>query len=85
MTVLISPHRAHVLNAEVQADTVQAVDAELRRLATRVERGELTAGCVGGPDCGTSYAYRHDATVTHDSFFEQVDAYLAARAALVIA
>lgn len=85
MTVLIAPHRAHVLNAEVQADTAVALAAELRRLANRVERGELTAGCVGGPDCGISYAYRHDATITHDSFFEQVDVYLAARAALMIA
>lgn len=73
---IMPPQRAHVFSAEIQADTVRDLVFGLRAWASEIERGQLSTGVTGGPSWGGVYSYKHDAAVTHESYFACVDAYL---------
>lgn len=70
--------RAHSIIVAAGGDTPRDLAHELRYLADQLERGELTVGCVGGPSCGSVYSYKHDAAMTHDEYFRQIEAQLEA-------
>jgi len=73
---MATPHRAHELICKIGADTAERLADELRTLAMMVERNELSVGCVGGPTCGALYSYKHDADMTHDRYFQEINASL---------
>jgi hypothetical protein len=66
-------YRAHEFACQIGADTQQDLVIELRHLAERIERGEISAGVMGGSSRGSIYAYRHDPAMTHDEYFRQLD------------
>lgn len=73
--------RAHTFIASIGADTKEDLCAELREFARRIERGEVTHGCMGGPSCGATYSYKVRPEQTHDKYFEDIEAMLAAEQA----
>lgn len=73
------PRRAHEIILQAGADTAERLAAELRLFADRVERGEITTGAIGGPDAGTMYSYVHRPEMTHERFFRDLNAWLAAK------
>lgn len=70
------PQRAHTLICKVGADTAERLAEELRIMADRIDRGEMTVGCIGGPSAGSLYSYRVQPEQTHDAYFQQVDEWL---------
>ena len=76
------PERAHTLIAKFSADTAERLADELRHFADRIDRGEMTVGCIGGPSAGTTYSYRIRPEQTHDVYFRQIDEWLRERALL---
>jgi len=76
-----APERAHTLVATFGADTAERLADELRFFADRIDRGEITQGCIGAPDAGTTYSYVVRPEQTHEVYFQQVEAWLAARKA----
>lgn len=75
------PERAHTLICKAGGDTPSDLANELRSLALRIERDELTTGCIGGPSCGSIYSYKVAPDQTHDAYFQQIDAWLKDRQA----
>lgn len=73
---LESPRRAHTLVVKAGGDTVRDLADELRSLANRVERGELTKGCGGGCSRSSIYEYLDDGLPTRDAYFKAVDEWL---------
>jgi hypothetical protein len=71
-----APKRAVRLTLELQADTRSAMVSALYSIADRVDRGELSRGCTGGPDSGWVYDYVETESPTHDEYFAQVRAWL---------
>lgn len=69
--------RAHTLIVKIGADTLEALCAELREMATKLEMGKMTVGCLGGPSVGSTYSYRVRPEQTHDKYFEDIAAWLA--------
>lgn len=74
------PLRAHSLVASFGADTEQDLAWMLRQMADEIERGQITVGCSGSPSVGTIYSYRVSPEQTHDVYFQQINAELAAKA-----
>lgn len=74
-----APQRAHRIVLDAGADTAEGLAWELRRLADRIERGEITRGCIGGPYSGSIYSYASNPEMTHDRYFQEVTRYLEAR------
>lgn len=70
--------RAHSIVISAGGDTARDLAHELHMLAERVERGEVTKGCGGGPACGSIYSYIHDPSMTHDRYFQEIDRRLSA-------
>lgn len=71
------PHRAHEFICIAAGDTRERLADELRSLADRLERGEITSeGCVGGSSAGSQYSYKHDPEMTHAKYFENINAWL---------
>lgn len=73
--------RAHSLVLVAGADTANDLAAELRFMAQRIEQGNITEGCSGGPSCGSTYSYRVSPEQTHAVYFKQIDEWLAAERA----
>lgn len=73
--------RAHTLIVKIGADTAEALADELRDMAYRLERGELTAGISGSPSVGSTYSYRVRPEQTHAAYFRQIEDWLAKEAA----
>lgn len=71
--------RAFVLTLTVGADTRRALAGALYNLAYRVEAEEITEGVSGGYDSGYTYKLDVDESITHDSYFEELNAYLDAK------
>lgn len=78
-TTTPKPVRAHTLICSVGADTARDLAMELRFMSDQILRGELSVGCSGGPSGGAMYSYRVAPEQTHDVYFAQVDAWLAAK------
>jgi hypothetical protein len=70
------PERAHTIILKAGGDTAQELAWELRSLADRIERGELTVGAGGGPSAGSTYSYRVAPEQTHQKYFQEIDAWL---------
>lgn len=68
--------RAHSLVIVAGGDTAEELAWELRHAADRLERGELTVGCVGGSSAGSTYSYRVAPEQTHDEYFRKINAWL---------
>lgn len=68
--------RAHEFGCTIGADTKEDLIAELYNLARRLERDEITFGVMGGSVVGSIYAYRHDPSMTHDGYFDLVNAHI---------
>ncbi len=77
--------RAHTLICTVGADTLADLCGELREMARKLERGEMTVGCMGGPSVGTTYSYRVRPEQTHEKYFEDIEAWLTAERAASLA
>ena len=73
------PFRAHSIVLTAGGDTAELLAWELRPLADRIERGSLTVGLSGAPSGHSTYSYRVAPEQTHDSYFQQVDAWLASQ------
>jgi hypothetical protein len=73
--------RAHTLICTVGADTLQDLCAELREMARKLERGQMTTGCIGGPSVGTTYSYKVRPEQTHEKYFQDIEAWLATESA----
>lgn len=71
------PERQFVLRVEWGADTRKDLAHALRHVAFEIE-SELTSGKVtsGGPSDGGTYSLRENPGMTHDKYFEEVDAWL---------
>lgn len=69
--------RAHTLIAKIGADTPEDLAWELRGMADKIERGEMTQGVMGGPSVGSTYSYKVLPEQTHDEYFRQIDEWLA--------
>ena len=65
--------RAHTLILKAGADTAKDLAHELRHIASQIDRGELTVGCIGGSSAGTLYSYRVAPEQTHDEYFRQIN------------
>lgn len=64
--------RAHTLVAKIGADTLKDLCGELREMASKLERGEITVGCIGGCSVGALYSYRVRPEQTHDKYFSDI-------------
>lgn len=78
-TIPPKPVRAHTLICSIGADTARDLAAELRHMAYLIESDKLSVGCSGGYSSGSMYSYRVAPEQTHDVYFQQVDAWLAAK------
>lgn len=67
-----TPNRAHEFICKIGADDKDGLVRELHDLAERIARDELSVGVKGGSDVGSIYSYRHDPTMTHDRYFEEI-------------
>jgi len=76
MTTGKYPRRAHELICTIGADSKEGIVHELEEFARRIARDDISHGCIGGSDCGAIYSYRHDPAMTHDAYFEQLNAQL---------
>ena len=75
-----APVRAHSLILKAGGDSAEELARELESLAFRLRTEGLTVGCGGGPSASSIYSYRVAPTQTHELYFRQVDAWLAAKA-----
>ena len=71
------PQRAHTLITKIGADTAHDLAWELREMARKIERGEMTVGTMGSPSVGAMYSYRILPDQTHDKYFQEIDEWLA--------
>lgn len=71
-----APRRAYVLTLEIGADSRDELCAALRQLEFQVHADQLTSGVSGGPGSGYTYNLIVDESITHDSYFAAVDAWL---------
>ena len=76
-----APERAHTLIVSIGADTAADLANELRHFADRIDRDDITQGCIGGPVAGSIYSYKVAPEQTHDAYFQQVNTWLAERKA----
>lgn len=70
------PRRSHEFCVWIGADTREEMIGHLFDLARRLERGEVSVGISGGYGSGSVYAYQHDPSITHDSYFAEIDKHL---------
>jgi len=74
-----APKRAYRLTLELGADTARDMAWALRNLGHRIEREQVGgAGTWGSPTDGANYELLTDQAMTHERFFEDLNAYLAA-------
>lgn len=74
-----APRRRVQLVLELGADDWQAAANALWNLAHQLDRGQCRQGCVsGGCDSGYVLKTNEDESVTHDSWYADLQAYLAA-------
>lgn len=73
------PTRAHSILLKAEGDSAKDLARELRHLAERLTRGDLSVGCTGAPDGGCIYSYTRDPSMTHDAYFQAIAAWLGAQ------
>lgn len=73
------PRRRYTLQIEIGADTWDAVIGDLHYLAGHIEQhGPACSGVMGGSDVGHTVTAIEDPQQTHERYFEQLDAWIAA-------
>jgi len=70
------PERKHTIILKAGGDTLRDLASELRALADRLDRDELTVGTSGGPSCGSTYSYRVNPHQTHEQYFLEIEDWL---------
>ena len=74
-----APVRALRLTLALEADTQHDMAMALINLAARVDRGEVTAGCWGGPSDGAIYELLCDPGMTHAMYHQKLREHLSAK------
>jgi len=74
-----APHRAFRLKLDVEADDLDSLIGYLRGFETELYCDKVTTGVSGGYSSGATYSLTVDPSITHDIYFERVDAWLASR------
>ena len=77
----VAPKRTYSLTLKLDADTLPELASALVNLGRRADRGELTRGVSGGPDSGYIYELLHNPEQTHETYFNQLNEYLARKKA----
>lgn len=76
------PERAHMLAMKLGADSKEALMSLLNSIIIDFERSDGPHSFVtGGYASGGTVVYAENTGVTHDSYFEDVDAWIAAKEA----
>ena len=76
------PHRAFEIDIHIGSDTWEDAAREVERVLSHVvEHGQRCGLVSGGYSTGASVTIVHRPEMTHDRYFEQLDAHLAAKAA----
>lgn len=65
--------RAHVLQIELGADTLDDLCQAMEDTVRRLKLGEMTKGCWGSPSNGAVYEYRNNPDMTHEKYFEEIE------------
>ena len=74
------PHRAFEIDIHIGADTWEDAAREVERVMQHIiECGERGCMASGGCSMGASVTIVHRPEMTHDRYFEQLDAHLAAK------
>lgn len=68
--------RAHSLIMKVEADSEDALVHELEHVIFRIRTNQITCGTMGGYSTSNIYSYCVDPGMTHDLYFQQIDAWL---------
>lgn len=76
----MSIERAHTLICKIGADTLADLCGELREMARKLERHEMTVGVMGGSSVGTTYSYKVRSDQTHAKYFQDIEAWLSEEA-----
>lgn len=74
-----APRRRYVLKLEMGADTLDDLIADVAHVSLRLAMDDMTVGGLGGPSSGYSYNFSVDESVTRESYFEAIEAWLNAR------
>ena len=76
------PHRAFEIDIHIGADTWEDAASEVERVMQHIiEHGQQCGMVSGGPSAGSAVTIVHRPEMTHDRYFEQLDAHLAAKKA----
>lgn len=75
-----APRRAYKLTLEIQGDTLDAIVEALEFFQYQLHE-ETTSSVTGGVTWGGHHDLDVDKSITHESYFEQVAAYRAAKRA----
>lgn len=70
--------RAHTLILKFGADSREDMVRALRHLAMQMEKDEISVGLTGGYSWGGMWSYKTDPAMTHDAYFQQLNAELEA-------
>lgn len=73
------PERRFVFKLNLGADDRRAIIGALRHIEFLISSEQMTTGCSGGYDCGYDYELRENPEMTHDRFFNELQAYLDAK------
>lgn len=74
------PHRAFEIDIHIGADTWEDAADEVERVMQHIiEHGQQCGMASGGYSTGASVTIVHRPEMTHDRYFEQLDAHLAAK------
>lgn len=72
-----APKRAVTVTLKIGADTRKDLVDSLFIIAHQMEREGITSCVSGSPSSGWIIETQIDETITHDAYFQRVDAYLA--------
>lgn len=71
------PRRCYTLSIEIGADDWAGVMSDLKHIVDHIkECGERCSSVMGGPSSGYIVNIHHDPGMTHDRYFEILDAYI---------
>lgn len=71
------PRRAFVLDLKVEADDLDSLLGYLRSFETDLYLNRISTGVSGGYSAGSQYSLSIDETITHDSWAEALEKYIA--------
>lgn len=76
-----SPHRRHVLMVKIEADSKELLIADFKHVLYMVrtkfdEEAEIIDSIMGGSHASNVIMYHEDQNVTHESYWEALEAYM---------